>query len=76
MRSTGLQSHGFDRGNVTEIDSLRRSRQKDHRIVHLKQDEDSGGAEIDGVQPVQEVELQSHQDEGEEQEEVEEAGQP
>ena len=42
----------------------------------LYQDEDSGGAEVQGIQAVDEVELQPHQDQGEEKTEVEDASQP
>ena len=43
---------------------------------HLNQDEDSGGAEVQSIQAIDEVQLQSHEDQGEEKPEVEDTGKP
>ena len=43
---------------------------------HLYHDEDGGGAEVQSVQTIDKVELESHADEWEEEEEVENAGEP
>ena len=42
----------------------------------LNQDENCGGAEVQGIQSIDQVQLQSHQDEREEKAEVEDAGKP
>ena len=54
-----------------ENDVLMRAKSKD-----LNQYEDSGGAEVQGIQAIDQVQLESHQDQGEEQEKVEDGGQP
>ena len=40
-------------------------------MLHLYHHEDGGGAEVEGIQPVDQVELESHADQGEEEAKVE-----
>ena len=45
-------------------------------MLHLYHHEDGGGAEVEGIQPVDQVELESHADQGEEEAKVEETHEP
>ena len=45
-------------------------------MLHLYHHEDGGGAEVEGIQPIDQVELESHADQGEEEAKVEETHEP